>query len=969
MTDALIQPVDDPQKGGSFWLERTLKARLYTVFQHQLERKATGHAVPADPLLLGEQAAAQKSALLKSARELSQALAPAGIKPQSHFEKFLSALLNGRTPDSVFAHKASLEECVLKNSKQLVTPALEERYLELRRACRNAKALLPVLDLARAWHPFLEFGALLSEAFQTWRREKGMALLRELPSRVARTLRDSGGVPEAFCRLGAGLHHLLIDEFQDTSASQWDVLFEIALECLSKHGSLVYVGDVKQAVYSWRGGEPALFLRAALQIERSRVDTVERESLPDNWRSAPAIVAFNNAAFGSLTDKAHLTLAARALMPKDAPEAMLEFLQEELGHAFADVRQNVGGSESQKNGPEGFVSVQRLTPGDDFKESVRKAFTDLFDQNLLKRRKPQDIAVLTRTNNEAGVVAKWLTDMNQPVLTENSLSLAEHPVVRGAIAFLSFLDYPPDDMAFWEFISCADLFLGPQRMDYEDLVDWLLAAEPGEPLYRRFRRDYPEVWQRFFEPFLKGADPAGPYDLILELFCVCRVFDRPVSERDDAFLRPFLELIHRAETAGQISLSAFLEFWRNKGREGKIPQPDKAQAVRVLTVHKAKGLQFPVVVVPFQTSPKKRGTTLITLPDPEGLLPSPVTLPEGETLTLPLAKALGNAYFQQTAKERQEELNLLYVAWTRPEEELYLMLPEPGSPKEPPIAAAAAVLLQAAGMDADAPSATFGEPPAFPEPPAGDDSGEPAKPNASEEASAESPELGSPDEKIAATLPKPVRSPDAQPLPALGAKPPLDWLPGLKILRPELADPSNRAHEDERTRGIVAHRALQLFIPGDDSLGAVKRAMALCNVRDDDAMAHGLAAGLQWLAGQDFFSLCHSLGLREMDLIDQDGRVHRPDLLAFTPDETIVVDYKTGQEEPAHHEQVRRYLRLANALPPGKGRTLRGLIAYLDLHRVRDVRADEGAATQDPRPTDKGVAARGVHPKAPGGTP
>jgi hypothetical protein len=87
-----------------------------------------------------------------------------------------------------------------------------------------------------------------------------------------------------------------------------------------------------------------------------------------------------------------------------------------------------------------------------------------------------------------------------------------------------------------------------------------------------------------------------------------------------------------------------------------------------------------------------------------------------------------------------------------------------------------------------------------------------------------------------------------------------------------------------------------------------------------------------------------------MDLIDQDGRVHRPDLLAFTPAGTLVVDYKTGQEDQAHHDQVRRYLRLAGALPQGRGREARGLVVYLDLQCVRHVCAGEDAAMQGMSP-------------------
>ena len=117
---------------------------------------------------------------------------------------------------------------------------------------------------------------------------------------------------------------------------------------------------------------------------------------------------------------------------------------------------------------------------------------------------------------------------------------------------------------------------------------------------------------------------------------------------------------------------------------------------------------------------------------------------------------------------------------------------------------------------------------------------------------------------------------------------------------------------------------------------AVSQAMALSRA-EDSTMAQELAACLEWLVSQDFFPQCQHLGLREVELLDQDGQIHRPDLMAFTPTETLVLDYKTGREDPAHQEQLRRYLGLAASLPQSAGLPVRGLIAYVDLKTVRQV--------------------------------
>jgi len=907
-TDALLSRMTDAltlvEGASGFWLADRAEKRLKEVFAHLL---AHGAPPPCDADALHREMDALRGSLSGSARALAGALHLAGALPVSNFGAFLAALADIATlkdlPDSAYIHKSGVEDCLLKASRPLANPALDALYQDLRRDYLGAASRGVLLTRALAWQPFLEFGQLIMEAFESYRRDKSVALLSQLPVQVSAMLAESGGVPEAYCRLGSRLNHLLIDEFQDTSLSQWGVLSQLAQECLSKGGSLFYVGDVKQAVYGWRGGEPGLFETAAGQPELARLARPVRESLSRNWRSAPEIVAFNNRAFKGLATEETGRRVCAALLP-DAPESVREDLRLELAASFADVVQDVAPGWA---GTGGLVNVVRL-PGDSpqaHDESARQALTGLIIRDLLKRRPPSDIAVLTRTNREAAKAAQWLVEENVPVVTENSLRLAEHSIVRGAVSFLAFLDYPPDNMALWGFLSCEELFCRSQNIAPRTLSDWLSAQSKG-PLYRKFQKDFPEAWQRLIEPFLKGGGAAGPYDLVQELLRACRIFE--TCPDDEVFLRRFLELIHNAEARGYGSLSSFLEFWRDNGREEKIPQPEDARAVRVLTIHKAKGLEFPVAVVPFHLFPARPPGGLASMDDGSGAV-----------LTAPPCKELGEPYHRQAAKSLQEQLNLLYVAWTRPEEELHVFLP--GSEKlrnRSPLAKAAEIMLHGAGIGTDGGGAVFGQsPPSQAE--------LVAVPFSSERAAG--------DHQTRISSSGPGEAP-------LSAGTPLGWLPGLKIVRRELGDPMERLRPTERKRGVVLHKALEILGPAGEALPVVRQAMAACGVNDPD-MAQGLAEGLDWLAAQDFFPQCRHLGLREAELMDGDGRVHRPDLLAFTPTETLVLDYKTGREDPGHHEQVRRYLRLASGLPQAEARPARGLIVYLDLKLVREVRLGE----------------------------
>ncbi len=121
-----------------------------------------------------------------------------------------------------------------------------------------------------------------------------MLLSADLPKVASYVLQGGSALPDAFCRMGSRLHHLLIDEFQDTSLAQWNAMVPLAVECLSKRGSLFYVGDVKQAIYSWRGGRSELFDEIAEDPEIANLSEFTPGNLEYNWRSLEHIIGFNN---------------------------------------------------------------------------------------------------------------------------------------------------------------------------------------------------------------------------------------------------------------------------------------------------------------------------------------------------------------------------------------------------------------------------------------------------------------------------------------------------------------------------------------------------------------------------------------------------------------------------------------------------------------------------------------------------
>jgi ATP-dependent exoDNAse (exonuclease V) beta subunit len=871
------------------------------------------------------QAAARLSAALRhAAQALLDALDAAGLEAAKNFTAYLerAAALPEMTapPESAYARKKELADCLKARSKDKATPELAALFDTVRTLHARAASDMALYAEALDWLPFTALAGRLLDGLPEMIREEGLLPATLWPARAERALGGGGGVPDAWCRMGTRLAHLLIDEFQDTSASQWAVLDLLAAECLSRGGGLFYVGDVKQAIYGWRGGAARLFETAVADSDLGLLAAVTDETLPCNWRSSRAVVEFNNRFFGLLADPAPALEAARGLLSKAAPEDQEE-LARRLGAAYAGCAQALP---PDRPVPAGRVTLRRL-PGDsatDYAQAAREACLTLLTTDLLPRLGPSGVAILARTNSQAEAVSRWLVAAGIPVITENSLRLADHPLIQALAAFLAFVDYPGDNLAFFTFISSPELFSPVSGLSPGTVRDWA-ANLPRGGLAAAFSRDYPDVWERLVRPFARQAGLTGAYDLVRELVAAYGVLARRPD--DEPFVRRFLEVLHVAEERGAGSISSFLAWWAESGFEEKAPQPEHLEAVRVLTMHKAKGLEYPAVIVPFHhfraDPPADFGRIVIS----------------GREALAPMGEAMGEPQRERRMEACLEQMNLLYVAWTRAVLELHLFLPAHPLAGKNPVTRAVDALLGEMGIADDA--AHFGPAPASPASPA------------------------SPSGPAAPVWPVPTGGP-AGPVPipadmpaAVAAPPPLAWIMRLKVYRNSVRDVRDSLAFTEKKRGLAAHAAVEALrrrdmADPDATLAAAREALADRDCAPPDPAqaedaAREIARGLDWLLTLPGMAGHLASGLSERDILDGEGRKHRPDLLVFGEDHTLVIDFKTGQAAPEHAAQVRRYLRLAARLPGHAARfggeaatsphRLRGLLVYLDRREAHPV--------------------------------
>jgi len=884
LADTISTMIRSEKKTG-FWMKKTVQDRLLDLTRYL--RTQSG-VIETNQETIKDLLTAAYADYQASITNIRAFLIDTGLPLDKRFTKFLNDCLEYKLftspKDSAYIHKESLRDCVNKAGKDNVDTRAEAEYLQLKQVWATYCTDHTILSGAYFIAPAIEIAMRLLNGLNELQKQRGLILGSALAGFVNELLTDGETVSEAYCRMGCRLHHLLVDEFQDTSREQWKAITPLTQECLAKGGSLFYVGDIKQAIYSWRGGDSALFDEVMSQPDiASLALSTERDNLPDNWRSFENVVEFNNTFFSNFENLVHANDLADGLF-KDTPEEFRADFANELMHNFDGCSQSVPG---KHEGTGGYVRME-LLPGGKKKEVIEKQTLEALDElmdKLTSRRGYQDIAVLVRKHDHATLVCELLAQKEIPFITDKSLQLDRHPVIRQLAALLGFLDYPRDDVAFLTFTSGAELFQSETGLSETEFHDWLIRPKK-RPLGVQFRDDFPEHWQRFIEPFYNQSGLMTPYDLVQEAIRTFRVLERhPEAE---LYVRRFLEVIHLAEENGYGSLSAFLEYWDDKSGEEKVPLPENIDAVRIMTIHKSKGLEFPVVIVPFHNWGVK--------PDQD----FEIRQHKGSRLLTPMKKGLGKPYHTSLGRAVREQLNLLYVAWTRSREELYGFFTE--KPAHSPALAAMNLFLD---MDDDT-VFEHGQPP---------------------EGNAPSQQESKP---VANDLPPSDQETEL-----------MAWLPRLRVYRHNL----DEYFYNERMRGEIAHRTMEHLRITDDNEADTDRAVRLAmedfpalGALSQEELTH-LEADLRdmttWALGDDRLRTWLADGIKEPEVMDAAGKFKRLDLL-YRGEETVVADFKTGQPSPKNREQVLDYMNILNEIPSTQGEP-KGYLIYLDLKEIQEV--------------------------------
>ena len=708
--------------------------------------------------------------------------------------------------------------------------------------------------------------------------------ISEFNKRIADVVRDEPA-PFIYERLGNRYRNYLIDEFQDTSRLQWENLVPLVENGIAAGHTSLVVGDGKQAIYRFRQGDVEQFIqlphvdsplhgRLLESPGIARTDRLER-----NFRTARTVVEFNNSFF------------QWAVQSRFADNAEMHHIYIGDG-AEADLRQ-----EAVKEGGRVQLAFRDLDePPDALWEAMLGDLRRLVGDGSYHYR---DILLLARDRQTLAAISQYLTAQGVPVVSGESFLLSRSRVVMLLVNLLRYL------------LDGSDRVSALRVVQYLQSLGNIHTPSPlGSTIGRRplVRGTPPNLGGEFASSNLENLLNEQGFTLdcnrlrSLGLYDCCEEALRQLGLDgiETAYTATFLGVVARYTQTHRQDLAEFLQWFDEQKDRLSTSTASDLDAVRLMTIHKAKGLEAPVVMYPILNRREPADPIWVHVPDGKGIpLPAGWVRPGKDEHTL-----FDEEYATEQLKSQLDRLNIFYVALTRPREQLLVYC------QQPP--ASATVTYNALLRDYIAEHPGFQEitPDTFV---LGDHGAEPVI-HTPPVLRTTSPNLG---EELAAAGHNPQPS-------TLNSLVFPGWSHRIAIARQadDLFAPSD---DTARLRGNRLHDLLSRLPHRDVAKSVLDGYLAEhpCGPDEEEALRKTLDTLLADPAAARFFDPAYP-ARRETELI-RHGEVLRPDRIVETPDARWVVDFKTGAPRAEHRDQVERYCQ---ALSEVDDRPVQGYLLY-----------------------------------------
>jgi ATP-dependent helicase/nuclease subunit A len=720
---------------------------------------------------------------------------------------------------------------------------------------------------------------------------------------------DNSDAPFVYEKTGIHVDNYMIDEFQDTSTLQWKNFQPLLDNSLSAGKFNLVVGDVKQSIYRWRNSDWKLLDEKILTDFRP--EQIHEENLETNWRSDKNIIDFNNSFFYRAAQllQSKLNENLQAVLPV---YPSLETLTHKIEHAYANIHQQI--SPKAATGRVQVSFIPRDENEDGWKAESLERLPAILEKLQAQGYRAADICILVRKNDEEQQVIhkllnyKTTADANPDycydIMGNEGLLIGAAASVRFVLGVLQLFVNPTDSIQ--QTIVNYEYARGRQNKSENEALNACFSAIPKDenvfsPLFSSVENNQ-----------LYALQHSSLYDMVEQIISL---FGVGAWHNEAVFVQAFQDVVFRFSNNKTADLNSFLTWWKKHGEKQCISTPDNQNAMRIMTVHKSKGLDFKVVVMPFcdwDIDSRMRNI----------LWCEPTVAPFNELPLLPIeyGSKLGNSIFAESYFDEQmhqyiDSLNVAYVAFTRAKNELICLSPAPKKEVEglDKINSLSTLLTTCFQVNTPGLDAQF----------------IPLTNSFNEQEKLF--ELGEPTQAIYRDKPSTDINEKVNNYPSVSSSDrlrirhqSLDYLLG------------NQQLNDSRLNyGIIMHDILKQITHKSDQQNAIADLVRSGRISEEESktVEEELLHFWNMPETENWFSLDAKV-LNETTILIPTGEQYRPDRVVIRGNKATIVDYKFGDKESKTYlQQVQQYMNLIAEM----GYSTSGFVCYVSLKKVVQV--------------------------------
>ena len=704
------------------------------------------------------------------------------------------------------------------------------------------------------------------------------------------SLIDSSDSPFIFEKIGTQLEHVMIDEFQDTSTIQWQNFKVLLTETMShENGTNLIVGDVKQSIYRWRSGDWRLLNGIEQQFNQM---LMEIKSLSTNYRSTRRVITFNNIFFRHAAE-----IEYQALGELNCAE------REQLQKAYADVEQKVPDNRPD----EGSITIT-LLPNEDYQQAVLQNIVDNVQELIEKGVEQKEIAILVRINNQIPLIAQYFLEHlpGVNVVSDEAFRLDASSAVCLMIQALQLLIHPDDILTKASIVKT-----------------WLCTIQGRELNDNEYMIAGNDLDGYLPEAYIAHFDELSTLPLYELAERIYSIFELHRIEGQGAYLCAFYDQLADFVNQNTTDIQSFLNEW-NESLYKKTIQSDEANGIRLISIHKSKGLEFDHVIIPFCDWTLEKQTDNIIWCQPQ-------EAPFSDLPIVPIDysqnKLIGTIYEQDYLHEHLQNtvdnLNLLYVAFTRAAKSLNVIGKRDAKNSRSaliemclPLVAVDLPDAQLDGMENNQTAIVFtlGE-------------------MASTAIPTDSTSINSPSKNPFLQESQPIsvsiRNYDCK----------VDFRQSNRSRDFIMGDDIDQQHRYIQA-GSVLHEIFSTIQTEKDIPEALQRLQFEGILYDEEMTAERITTMLRkrlsdprvasWFSSRwTLFNECTILSVENGEV-----KEHRPDRVMTDGNEWIVVDFKFGHPAPEYHQQVRGYMDLLSSMGH---QNVKGYLWYVYSNKIEEV--------------------------------